>query len=145
MPALRCRSISLDGYSSLPSMNEPIPTPNESERPSKKRKVRRITRACDFCHRRGIRCSGSSSGQDRCQNCVEFDELCTYHRPAKRRGIPKDGNSVSSPAEGLRNSPARPGDGRASGDVDDWKPTVTPEAAVVDKLVDIYFEIVYPM
>ncbi|OIW32931.1 hypothetical protein CONLIGDRAFT_676756 [Coniochaeta ligniaria NRRL 30616] len=118
---------------------------DESEPPSKKRKVRRTTRACDFCHRRGIRCTTSASAPERCQNCVDFEEPCTYHRPAKKRGIRKDSDNVSSPEEVLHRSPVAARDGRASGDAEEWKPPATPEAALVDSLLGIYFEIVYPI
>jgi hypothetical protein len=60
--------------------------PNTAPTTTKPRKLRRISRACDFCHRRSIRCK--PSGEDsRCQNCVDFDVECTFHRPAKKRGI----------------------------------------------------------
>lgn len=51
----------------------------------KPRKIRRIGRACDYCHRRSIRCQPSQD-RHRCQNCVDFDQACTYDRPAKKRG-----------------------------------------------------------
>ncbi len=52
---------------------------------AKPRKLRRISRACDFCHRRSIRCKPSQEA-DRCQNCTDFDVDCTFDRPAKKRG-----------------------------------------------------------
>lgn len=113
--------------------------------PRLKRKIRRTTRACDFCHRRGIRCRPSSSDKEQCQNCVDFDEPCTYHRPAKRRGIPKNDNRVSSPAGVSCDRPGQVGDDSDTGALESWKSPLVPEASVVDSLVDIYFEIVYPM
>jgi len=65
-------------------------------------KSRRITRACDYCHKRSIRCINASGSQ--CQNCVEFDQPCTFERAAKRRGVkPKSGASAGSPAPTPRN------------------------------------------
>ncbi|KAJ5809688.1 uncharacterized protein N7503_001906 [Penicillium pulvis] len=55
-----------------------------SEKP---RKLQRISMACDFCHRRSIKCSHSEDPLGRCQNCVDFDLRCTFDRPAKRRGV----------------------------------------------------------
>lgn len=53
----------------------------------------------DFCNRRSIKCSSSSSGDalGRCQNCVDFDVACTFDRPAKRRGV-KAGSRVTRDA-----------------------------------------------
>ncbi|KAJ5742192.1 hypothetical protein N7533_011601 [Penicillium manginii] len=60
----------------------------------KPRKLQRISRACDFCNRRGIKCRQNEDPLGRCQNCVDFDVLCTFDRPAKRRGV-KAGSQVS--------------------------------------------------
>ncbi|PVH84161.1 hypothetical protein DL98DRAFT_512566 [Cadophora sp. DSE1049] len=70
------------------SLNKHHPTPSSpvSEPRRKTKKIRRTTRACDFCNRRSIRCKGSEENDSRCQNCVDFDLACTYDRPAKKRG-----------------------------------------------------------
>ena len=65
-------------------------------------KSRRITRACDYCHKRSIRCI--STGGSQCQKCIEFDQPCTYDRAAMRRGVkPKPGARACSPAPAPRN------------------------------------------
>lgn len=65
-------------------------------------KSRRITRACDYCHKCSIRCINAGGSQ--CQNCIEFDQPCTYERAAKRRGVkPKSGAGAGSPAPAPRN------------------------------------------
>ncbi|KUJ21140.1 uncharacterized protein LY89DRAFT_770371 [Mollisia scopiformis] len=61
-------------------MSDPVSVP---------KKRRRISRACDFCNRRSIRCRPSQEDSDRCQNCVDFGVDCTYKRPMKRRGKPQ--------------------------------------------------------
>ncbi|EOD52165.1 C6 transcription factor [Neofusicoccum parvum] len=48
------------------------------------RKLQRASRACDFCHKRSIRCKASESDSQRCQNCVDFDIPCAYTRPWRR-------------------------------------------------------------
>ncbi|KAF4313523.1 C6 transcription factor [Botryosphaeria dothidea] len=48
------------------------------------RKLQRASRACDFCHKRSIRCKPSDSDPQRCQNCVDFDIPCAYTRPWRR-------------------------------------------------------------
>lgn len=51
-----------------------------------KKRSRRISRACDYCHHRSIRCRPSPDG-GACQNCHEFGQPCTFKRQSKRRGI----------------------------------------------------------
>ncbi|KAJ5133872.1 hypothetical protein N7448_001108 [Penicillium atrosanguineum] len=53
----------------------------------KPRKLQRVSKACDFCNRRSIKCRPSEDALGRCQNCVDFDVACTFDRPAKRRGV----------------------------------------------------------
>ncbi|KAF4544597.1 putative transcriptional regulatory protein C16G5.16 [Lasiodiplodia hormozganensis] len=48
------------------------------------KKLQRASRACDFCHKRSIRCKPSESDAQRCQNCVDFDINCAYTRPWRR-------------------------------------------------------------
>ncbi len=137
------------------------------------RKVRRISRACDYCHHRSIRCRVSEEGDGkRCQNCLDFNQACTYDRPAKRRGVkarPRS-NSATSSAHDDPSKPSRPGllsqqnglDGQqhtaqstpinnvapvfsGSSNPDLWRaPHVASQALIMD-LVEVYFEIIYPM
>ncbi|KAL4889308.1 fungal-specific transcription factor domain-containing protein [Aspergillus ambiguus] len=65
------------------------------------RKVQRISRACDLCHRRSIKCTKARGPLEPCQNCVDFDVPCTYERPSRRRGGHR----------GAREGPARRQDG----------------------------------
>ena len=58
-----------------------------SQRRPKPRKQQRVSRACDFCHKRSIRCTPSREESDRCQNCIDFDVSCTYRRPFRKRGL----------------------------------------------------------
>ncbi|KAJ6012675.1 hypothetical protein N7522_003030 [Penicillium canescens] len=51
------------------------------------RKAQRVSKACDFCNRRSIKCGKSEDPLRRCQNCSDFDIPCTFDRPAKRRGV----------------------------------------------------------
>jgi Fungal Zn(2)-Cys(6) binuclear cluster domain len=151
-----------------PSMN-PYREEDAQDVPNEKpRKIRRITRACDYCHKRSIKCRASQDLEDkRCQNCYEFAQPCTYDRPVKRRGAKKrspspevgngrykQGNGVSGEAlNGSHGPPAGPqGSFTAYGHAfvsrekgSDWRaPELASQAMIVD-LVEIYFEIVYPM
>jgi hypothetical protein len=144
------------------------PQPNTVSNPTKPKKLRRISRACDFCHRRSIRCK--PSGQDqRCQNCVDFDVECTFHRPAKKRGIKShqrehhDGDSSSGEHANLLLE-------LTNGHVDNSRPngrqgdqgkavdslikfplgaehanTVLANLDKIQDLVSVYLEVVYPM
>lgn len=66
------------------------------ERP---RKLQRISQACDLCHRRSIRCRPSNEDPDRCQNCYDFDVVCTYDRPSKRKKHPQAPAAPTQPAQ----------------------------------------------
>lgn len=77
------------------------------EASSRALKQRRATRACDSCHRRGIkvrmeeqirrvdkradRCDDIllqcvTNGSAGCESCISYGERCTSDRPVKRRG-----------------------------------------------------------
>lgn len=59
-----------------------------SDEPQPSSKKRRISRACDYCHQVSKRCRVVPA-QSRCQNCIAFDQPCTFDRPQKRRGAPR--------------------------------------------------------
>jgi hypothetical protein len=139
------------------------------------RKTRRISRACDYCHHRSIRCRASADGDgSRCQNCVDFEQACTYDRPAKRRGAKvrlRSGSATTVHADhtgayhasagaasswgsangAVHNSLAslvssRPDMVRLNGDSSaEWRAPYVASQAVIMDLVEIYFEVVYPM
>src|SRR5689334_12587431 len=61
------------------------------------KKLRRITRACDYCHKRSIRCKFPGDTDDtRCQNCIDFDQPCRFDRVVKRRGAKPRSQTISS-------------------------------------------------
>ncbi|BGP20906.1 hypothetical protein JCM10213v2_009071 [Rhodosporidiobolus nylandii] len=49
---------------------------------------RRITRACDFCNRRGLKCvkDDTAPPTTKCGSCERHNVDCTYDRPTKKRG-----------------------------------------------------------
>lgn len=58
-------------------------------------KLQRISQACDFCHRRGLKCippapnpiTGNGSGRSAdCLTCIEYGQKCTSLRQPKKRG-----------------------------------------------------------
>lgn len=133
------------------------------------KKQRRISRACDFCHRRSIRCRPGQDDGNRCRNCSDFGIDCTFNRPLKRRRTKRDSKSHSrheSPSgehanllsdstnphisqnEPLHNtSPVEPRLGfQFSIDLsEDHQALVLNNLAKIQDLVTVYFEVVYPM
>ncbi|KAI0113567.1 hypothetical protein GGR51DRAFT_18400 [Nemania sp. FL0031] len=106
-----------------------------------KPKRRRVTQACDFGHKRAIKCQ-KSPVEASCENCKGFSQPCTFDRQPRKRGIPArtvaqiDGNS-----QHMRNSMSR---STSITQEPRMPPTIAPQAIVVD-LVELYFEIVYPI
>lgn len=74
-----------------------LPLQTQSEQRPKPRKLRRISRACDFCHKRSIRCTPNQEEPNRCKNCIDFGSSCTYRRPFKKRGVKGPKTGVAQP------------------------------------------------
>lgn len=118
------------------------------------RKSRRISRACDFCHRRSIRCR-PSTGPDvtgKCKNCAAFGEACTYDRPLRKRGAKPKNSQLESTTPRCSSSSASNLDrllASAEHNVSPrpalWSPSPDIQQAIVVDLIDVYFEVVYPM
>ncbi|KAJ7505493.1 fungal-specific transcription factor domain-containing protein [Mycena galericulata] len=70
------------------SSDEEESTPLASDPQSAIHKTRRQHRSCDVCRHRKIRCDGMPGGQ--CSNCLSFGCPCTFVKPSKKRGPPKD-------------------------------------------------------
>jgi Fungal Zn(2)-Cys(6) binuclear cluster domain len=141
----------------------------------KPKKQRRISRACDFCHRRSIRCRPAKEDGNRCQNCSDFGADCTFDRPFKRRGTgvrsrpqpppqppPKDSLSVHTGSLSHSVTPQtdrceQPYDtphefGKTTTELnfsfdlsEDHQALVLSNIAKIQDLVTVYFEVVYPM
>ena len=56
-------------------------TPVESNR-----KRKRVSRACDACHRSGTKCEVEKDSLP-CRRCRAGQAICTYDRPLKKRGV----------------------------------------------------------
>ncbi|CAK7208958.1 hypothetical protein SBRCBS47491_000274 [Sporothrix bragantina] len=70
--------------------------------PSRPQRLLRISKACDFCHKRRIKCQDNpGDARGRCRNCAEFDINCTYARPSRRgRGSPQPSRPSSAASAG---------------------------------------------
>jgi hypothetical protein len=149
-----------------------VPPSTQRDRLSRPRKQLRTSRACDFCHNRSIRCR-KSPGASRCQNCNDFDVTCRYDRPVKRRGIQSRRHATQELSSGeeanlllqLTNGPVNghqqpqlavrePSRMDNGGNLENVIPfplatehrdLALGEAGMIADLVDVYFEVVYPM
>ncbi|KAJ3392228.1 hypothetical protein HDU92_008580 [Lobulomyces angularis] len=75
---------------------------------TKKRKSR-VTRACDSCRLKRIKCDG----QEPCQVCQQFDRECSFQTPQRKRGPPKRNgestdNDLFSDSNNLNNFTSNP-------------------------------------
>ncbi|KAL4925362.1 uncharacterized protein BDV17DRAFT_294583 [Aspergillus undulatus] len=70
--------------------------------PPTKLRAKRVSQACDFCHRRGLKCKTDSNPTSTptertfCLTCVEYGQECTRERRPKKRGTKP--RAVNSPA-----------------------------------------------
>lgn len=92
-------------------------------------KRRRVTKACDFCHRRGRKCHTEGGNSSACSTCIRHGVACTWDRVAAKRGA-KPRNHQPTAA-----SPAQ------------WhlKEDRHGSHLVLQALVDVFFEDIYPM
>jgi hypothetical protein len=58
--------------------NMPPKAPLQTER-------QRVSRACDFCHQRGLRCRRDRPSEV-CRTCTDYAVECTSSRPTRKRG-----------------------------------------------------------
>ncbi|WVW80373.1 hypothetical protein I302_102354 [Kwoniella bestiolae CBS 10118] len=118
-------------------------------------KRRRITRACDRCHKGGTKCSPGPN-PDICGPCFAFGSECTYQRPIKRRGPPAKSNSLdndttpqraSSSGASISNSPQskeKERGGHKQND-DDWVYEEVASHEQLEELMEAYYRLIYPI
>lgn len=111
-----------------------------STRTPSKARLRRITRACDYCHERAIRCQRDEKSS-RCLKCTQFGQPCTYARPTKRRGVKPGTASPNSSVQILQRSP----NGNDTQPQPRWAAPHVASQAIVMSLAEVYFEVVYPI
>ncbi|KAF2450122.1 hypothetical protein P171DRAFT_428209 [Karstenula rhodostoma CBS 690.94] len=63
-------------------MDTPTADATKLERRASAPVKRRVSRACDHCHRMRTRCNGQAP----CSRCLELEYVCQYNREKKRRG-----------------------------------------------------------
>lgn len=129
-------------------------TINDAASLGEPKKLRRITRACDYCHKRSVRCRfPGEEDPNRCKNCIDFDQPCLFDRVVKRRGAKPRSQTQSSTtgatasnehdvnAESACTSPST----AHSTSTTEWKPPQVAAHAIIAELVEVYFEIIYPI
>lgn len=129
----------------------------------------------DFCNRRSIKCSRGNDPLGRCQNCADFEVLCTFDRAAKRRGVKaktaedvdqvrqqsnkaNEGFDTSFTAPENNSLPSKDpwsslndswftviDENESSALQNSWKAFAISNDQIIKTLIQIYFEIVYPM
>ncbi|KAK1625245.1 hypothetical protein BDP81DRAFT_328511 [Colletotrichum phormii] len=114
-------------------------------------KRRRITKACDFCHRRGRKCKpvpdggdpasvASPGGTPSCLTCIEHGATCTWNRVAAKRGV----KSKTSPSSSVNNNKSHSFDD-ADGDRWFYDESRHGSRALIYRLIVIFFDTVYPV
>ncbi|KAL4783279.1 hypothetical protein BJX76DRAFT_358141 [Aspergillus varians] len=70
-------------------------------------KAKRVTQACDFCHRRGLKCKtgpqdeySNAAHPPSCLTCIEYGQECTRKRQPRKRGTKPRGNGGSNSSSG---------------------------------------------
>lgn len=106
-------------------------------------RYRRVTRACDYCHQRAIRCCRDTNAA-RCDNCAQFDQPCTYLRKAKKRGT-QSRTSIESSTTRSTTSPQSLIVAHPTPPQQQWSAPLIASQAVVMSLAEVYFEVVYPV
>lgn len=128
----------------------------------------------DFCNRRSIKCSRGNDPLGRCQNCTDFEVPCTFDRAAKRRGVKAktaedvdqvrlQSNEIYGDFDPSLTAPENHslqshdpcnlndmwftvvGENQSSALQNPWKAFAISSDRIIKTLVQIYFEIVYPM
>ncbi|KAI1264360.1 hypothetical protein F5Y18DRAFT_436748 [Xylariaceae sp. FL1019] len=117
----------------------------------RKPKRRRVTQACDFCHKRAIKCQ-KSAVENACQNCKDFSQPCTFNRQPRKRGVQVRaavGRGIGAQADAQNGQNSEIVETGVSGAADELQnrwcaPLIASQATIVD-FVELYFEIVYPI
>ncbi|KAF5666820.1 C6 transcription factor [Fusarium circinatum] len=99
------------------------------------KKLTRISKACDFCHKRARKCKLPwAEGSLSCLTCIEHDVACTWTRVTAKRGVkPQSGRLAQNTNE--------------SCDVGPWMydERIHGPRDTIRALIDTFFQTVYPV
>jgi len=134
---------------------QPLPSQlSSSGQTCEAQKRRRSSQACDHCQKRNIECHPGETDASKCQNCSIFAHSCTYDHLAKKWGVMSGRSSENGSSSMDKESAARPlmgmangsGSMRGSGTSVDWrKGNLEGYEQDIGDLLDVYFEVVYPL
>lgn len=74
-------------YPGAPQYGLPIARPPPAMEEKSSKRVR-VSRACDFCRRKKVKCDAEGPGSI-CSNCKTYNSECHFNDSAKKRGPPK--------------------------------------------------------
>src|SRR5688572_31409583 len=102
------------------------------------KKLKRVSKACDFCHKRARKCRSAvdaSPGTRPCLTCIEHDVTCTWTRITAKRGVkPQSGRSFRRAGPRASEDRSWTYNERRHGSRDS-----------IRTLLDTFFETVYPV
>ncbi|GAA5958833.1 hypothetical protein JCM10213_008033, partial [Rhodosporidiobolus nylandii] len=116
---------------------------------------RRITRACDFCNRRGLKCvkDDTAPPTTKCGSCERHNVDCTYDRPTKKRG-PAPRAAASTTPEASTSQLSGPGSTSPAASFLPpslptaslpWRPSRLVPVFALLRALETYYEAVYPI
>ncbi|KAL4905072.1 hypothetical protein BDW74DRAFT_178082 [Aspergillus multicolor] len=130
--------------------------------PPTKTKTRRITQACDFCHRRGVKCRPKSSEtgititeEASCLTCEEYGQECTRKRQPKKRGTKPRGASktlatpereitATSRQQYIENTNSPPSESPIFDGIVGKPPLELANRRTITELLDVYLDSIHP-
>lgn len=120
-----------------------------TEPDKKPRKSRRNTRACDQCSKRSVKCRASTEDPSRCQNCVDFDELCAFDRPTRKRAGQSAADALwrqQKTSSGTIQAETQTSSGvREDSTPHCWIARFNSDVRTVSGLIDVFFEVIFPV
>ncbi|ORY81296.1 hypothetical protein BCR35DRAFT_352421 [Leucosporidium creatinivorum] len=118
----------------MPPQRTQKTTEEPTSPPGTIKKRRRTTRACDGCHRRGVKCVKKEDATS-CESCLSYDEPCTSIRPEQRRG-PKVRKVRAS---------TTPQDSPAPTSSLGWEVPQVAHSPAIPMLLEFYHQIIFPL
>ncbi|KAI9367376.1 hypothetical protein BJX61DRAFT_547541 [Aspergillus egyptiacus] len=106
-------------------------------------KSKRVTQACDFCHRRGLKCKVGPQTFP-CLTCLEYGQECTRKRQPKKRGTKPRGGRKEAPPSGFQASaPGTSGPPLGTTLARNAAPALA-DRRTITLLLDVYLDSIHP-
>ncbi|KAH8734245.1 hypothetical protein BGZ61DRAFT_559795 [Ilyonectria robusta] len=115
--------------------------------PSYRMKAKRITRACDFCNRRGLKCreetTNTNGNESPCLTCVDYGQECTRNRQPKKRGTKPRGSLTRTVQETTLDLSSGLEEFTTVGGVSGSR--ALRSRKIITALLDVYLDTIHPM